>query len=413
MKKIVKKCRFHLRDFQHKLKVCKLLKGFFQMIPLSKHWGVGVIGPLLGCLLPFGNAWAQTPSRAKIVRENKCKVQIEGGEFQIGEKVYFSTQAPDAEAPSVFTVVISQKAKKKVTTWVGKIEQEPSKNCKDALGASLDEVKTSKNRRVPALFDLGLALGRSQISQRGLSWYSPNETQSIPSLASQSVSLVAYPFVATSAPLLSSSKISLQLEQHKSAKSGIEDPAGGKNNLDLKKLDASWEFGFYFMGDSHPSGISAGYSYFGLDTSASDSPFERSVLRDLSCHSIAVGLHQGFFSSGLFRLQFDVDQSFVSRCKVESIADDVAYKLEAKQFALGRSKETVVAASQITNSDSKVTSPSQTRFGTSMAIYPASWIGLKFSVNYWSLGGKIPTKSKAFETKISSFEYTLGLHAAI
>ena len=377
----------------------------------SCHAAPLLLAALVACIASYSfDALAQ--SRAKIVKEGKCKVQIQGGDFQIGETVVFSAPINETESPPLHSVTILQRAKRKTVTWVGLLDKEQTPDCKQALGASLDEKQTAKIRRTPFYLDLELGLGQSRPGQKGLSWYAPTESQSIPALASTSVVIRSFPFFAMPAPFLSTTKLALGFQQDKTSQDGIADPSGAKNKLTVTRIDASFEFGVFIFGDAHPSGFSLGYDSMKLDSSASDSLFGRSIIRDFSCRNVMAGLQQGLFANGLFRFHFGLEQSLIATCKVEGIAEEQAFGLEAKQIAIGRSKEKAISASQISNPDGKLNSPSQFRLAMSASLFPVRYVGIGFTTEYSSWKAKLPTKSKTFDAKWTSFDYKLSLHAA-
>ena len=110
---------------------------------------IGVTAALWGTSATAQNPQnSQSSQKPRVVRENKCKVEIESGDFKIGENVVFSTPSLATEVPPQYKIKILKRTKKKLTTWVGLVDKESTKDCSQTVESTLDDENTSKSRRV-------------------------------------------------------------------------------------------------------------------------------------------------------------------------------------------------------------------------------------------------------------------------
>ena len=425
----------------------------------NRGWIPGVFRtlPFAFCLLLTQPVFGQS-GEPRIIREKKCKVEIEGGSFRAGDVVVFETVLIAEENPekkekttskskstkdkknnsqdeknpttpppetavnidsavktknALFYVRIDRKTKKRVVTWIGKIDRSMSSPCKGALGARINSRTTSQLKRKSYIADLSLEYGYSNPTFKGLNWASPLESQSLPSLNRYGLQAEVFPLPDLDSQTLTNLKALVSFFQDRSKPEGITDPGKGRNRVVQTSVQTSAAVPFYFLSDAHPSMLLFGYSYYALKSSevGGESVFKRPILHDLTCNSAPVGLRQDFFASGILRFAFSFEFSLVASCKTDPIDQTESIFLESRQFLLGRQKSSVRPAGAIETSG-KVTSPSRVASSMRFSLYPIRYLGLSFQAGYDSWKGSLSTLDQTYKVQLLSFNYTLGLHVS-
>lgn len=263
----------------------------------------------------------------RIIKENECKVVISGGEFSLGDRVFFFRKRNFVMLD--ITVQIIKKMEK--NRWVGKILDE-GVACSVFVGAEMSESKTLIAQAVDQWF-IGLFGARVQQSRGQFSIVRPNDKIEFPLITLARGSLEFFPLAKSNFGSLSQGvSFGLSGEWGANMGDGFKSEDGTTHTGKLWSVNAYGGLQTFVLGTTFPTKFILGYSLTKLSfKDESTGSFGRSVLRDFDCGGGTVGLAQSFRFGRSYSLVFGGEAMVGVSCSTNEVSDREALALEVAQ----------------------------------------------------------------------------------